>query len=445
MSTVQTIRTELPHDYVRATLDPHRAWIEQTLGVPFGEAVIADLSQAPLHHLVVREVFGRGGLASGNRNHWGSGLRIERYELREGEPCLLHLTAAERRSPAGRSRVVWRAEWIGQPVALWFRGLERPVVFLRLRWVDPDERGGTSTGHFVIARREDLPAFTALLARHLRREKTRKNVFILNGPDQEISTALGWDDLVLEDHVVRLIRSDFETFFQRRDWFRENRIPYRRGYLFHGPPGNGKTSVVRVLAARPELSICSLQWGDSDVDDSMLTHLFQWAADHAPAMIVMEDLDRHFPADGGKEKRHRITLSHLMNSLDGLSTAEGVIVVATANDAAVLDDAILRRPGRFDRVVEFRNPGPELRGRFIRKSLRGGCPERELEDMVRLSAGFSFAQLREAYVLAGQLAYEHGRGVCAEDMHQALKLMRETRRGGGGFAPEKLHVGYPAS
>ncbi|MGB9611146.1 MAG: AAA family ATPase, partial [Bryobacteraceae bacterium] len=140
-----------------------------------------------------------------------------------------------------------------------------------------------------------------------------------------------------------------------------------------------------------------------------------------------------------------ITLSHLMNSLDGLSTAEGVIVVATANDAGLLDDAILRRPGRFDRVVEFRNPGSELRARFIRKSLRNGCPEKDLDDMVRLSAGFSFAQLREAYVLAGQLAYEQGRDVAADDMHQALRLMREARRGGGGFAPEKLHVGYPGA
>ncbi|MGB9611292.1 MAG: hypothetical protein ACPL7M_10015, partial [Bryobacteraceae bacterium] len=131
MPTIQTIRTELPNDYVRATLEPHRAWIEQVLGVPYGEAVIADLSQAPLHHLVIREIFGPSGLASGNRSHWGSGLRIERFQLRDGEPSLLQLSVGERRYPTGRSRVVWRSEWIGQPAALWFRGLDRPVVFVR--------------------------------------------------------------------------------------------------------------------------------------------------------------------------------------------------------------------------------------------------------------------------------------------------------------------------
>ena len=77
----------------------------------------------------------------------------------------------------------------------------------------------------------------------------------------------------------------------------------------------------------------------------------------APSLIVLEDIDRAFPQVPSQLAPTKVSLSHLLNCLDGLGTQEGVVVVATANDPTTLDPAILQRPGRFDRVVEF--PAPD--------------------------------------------------------------------------------------
>jgi SpoVK/Ycf46/Vps4 family AAA+-type ATPase len=81
--------------------------------------------------------------------------------------------------------------------------------------------------------------------------------------------------------------------------------------------------------------------------------------------VLLEDLDRAFPNPG--EMRSSISVQPLLNCLDGVATGEGIIVVATANEPAILDPAILRRPGRFDRVVHFPNPTPELRREYFRR------------------------------------------------------------------------------
>jgi hypothetical protein len=81
-------------------------------------------------------------------------------------------------------------------------------------------------------------------------------------------------------------------------------------------------------------------------------------------MIVLEDLDRAFPKTG--ETKSRVSLQQFLNCLDGVGTGEGIIVVATANESSILD-AILRRPGRFDRVIHFADPDFESRQSYFRR------------------------------------------------------------------------------
>src|SRR5437868_13964807 len=101
--------------------------------------------------------------------------------------------------------------------------------------------------------------------------------------------------------------------------------------------------------------------------------------------------------------RRVLCFQTLLNCLDGVATQDGVIVVATANDPTCLDPAILKRPGRFDRVVQFRNPDAELRRVYYRKlsSILAGD---EFEVAIEKTNGFSFAQLRETYILGAQSA-----------------------------------------
>jgi ATP-dependent 26S proteasome regulatory subunit len=248
--------------------------------------------------------------------------------------------------------------------------------------------------------------------------------------------------LVLDERVRRLVQQDFEMFLSRRSWYEENDFPYRRGYLFHGPPGNGKTSVLRVMASQPGLSIATINLGDNDADDDVLTNLFGWSVVHAPALIYLEDLDRHFCRGDADHRKNRISFSHFLNCLDGIVSNEGVIVVATANDPERLDPAILARPGRFDRVVDFPRPTHELRVEYLRRQLRQRCGGSELDQMATDSEGFSYAQLREAYIFAGQTAYERGDSVSPADLEEAIAQMSGASDSGACHVYQKRVVGF---
>jgi ATP-dependent 26S proteasome regulatory subunit len=116
-----------------------------------------------------------------------------------------------------------------------------------------------------------------------------------------------------------------------------------------------------------------------------------------------------------------VSFQTLLNCLDGVGTQDGVIVVATANDPTCLDAAILKRPGRFDRVVQFRNPDADLRREYYRR-LSPILTGEQFEVAIENTEGFSFAQLRETYILGAQSAFEHGREVGVADVIEAIEL-----------------------
>ncbi len=213
--------------------------------------------------------------------------------------------------------------------------------------------------------------------------------------DTQVIGKCSWDQLVLDPNIISLLKDDFEAFFQREEWFRQMRLPYRRGYLLHGPPGNGKTSAIK--AALNSQTAHTLRLFDEHVDDNDLDRVFRRAAQDAPSVILLEDIDRAFPRSGASKTK--VSLQQLLNCLDGVASGEGVITMATANEPTDLDAAILRRPGRFDRVILFPNPSSELRRQYLIQ-MHSSFAQADLGEVVEESAGFSFALLREAFVMA---------------------------------------------
>jgi ATP-dependent 26S proteasome regulatory subunit len=164
------------------------------------------------------------------------------------------------------------------------------------------------------------------------------------------------------------------------------------------------------------------------LDDQDLTCLFQSAASAAPAVIVLEDIDRCFDQKAENGSGAKVSLQHLLNCLDGATTEDGVIVVATANNPQALDPAILRRPGRFDRVVGFSNPATDLRVRYFQK-LCTAMDSASIGACAEACEGFSFAQLQEAYIFAGQFAFDEERSVDAKDILTAVNILRKSLQG----------------
>ena len=187
------------------------------------------------------------------------------------------------------------------------------------------------------------------------------------------------DTISLDKDLKSKIEDDVQEFLnpQARRWYYEHGVPYRRGHLYYGPPGTGKTSLSFALAGKFSLQIHCLSLGDPSLMDDDLGHLFQTL--HNPSIVLLEDIDATSftqkrtnvsSSNNEPEERQGVTLSGLLNAIDGVASPEGVLLIMTTNRLGKLDEALIR-DGRVDLQVEFALPGKdELRDLFIRTYTR---------------------------------------------------------------------------
>ncbi|XP_042886966.1 mitochondrial chaperone BCS1-like isoform X1 [Penaeus japonicus] len=155
-------------------------------------------------------------------------------------------------------------------------------------------------------------------------------------------------DCGLSDKIVK----DVKDFMESPEWYSSRGIPYRRGYLLHGPPGCGKSSFITALAGELQLGICVLNLSERGLTDDRLNHLLALAPENT--IILLEDVDSAFVSreDTAEMKAayaglNRLTFSGLLNCLDGVASTEARIVFMTTNYPERLDPALIR-PGRVD-------------------------------------------------------------------------------------------------
>ncbi|KAA8519568.1 hypothetical protein F0562_013808 [Nyssa sinensis] len=139
-----------------------------------------------------------------------------------------------------------------------------------------------------------------------------------------------------------------------------------KGVLLHGAPGTGKTSLAQLCAHDAGVNLFSLNgpeifsqyYGESE---QALNAVFDSASRAAPAVVFIDELDAIAPArkDGGEELSQRMVAT-LLNSMDGISRTDGLLVIAATNRPDSIEPA-LRRPGRLDREIEIGVPSPKQR------------------------------------------------------------------------------------
>jgi len=404
---------------MRTRLAPLRPWLEAVLGCPWAETLSLDVWDGwdpPILPDVLPGVPARPE---------GEGCTLptpSRWELAPGCNPHLKLRRYSRRSGGGPRASRWKSAWGDTPVAMWFAGLTYPIVTVNLSSVSggasdcPEER----TSQWLLLNPAEVTAALGLLQDC--KASAKKTVHVRTGPDMTLSADdYRWDRLVLDPATARFVRDDYEGFLQREEWFRSRDLPFRRGYLCYGPPGNGKTSAVRVMAAHPAVAAFAVDLSSPHMDDSDLTAVFADAVEQGPSLVILEDLDRFFDRPSSPRG---VSLQQLLNCLDGLAHGNGLVVVATANDISQLDAALVRRPGRFDRVVEFGLPKDGERREFFRRRLGDILSADCVSSLARQSNGFSFAQMKEAHVIAGQLAYERGGEIAPADLVDAVSQVK---------------------
>ncbi|KAH6906438.1 hypothetical protein BKA70DRAFT_1287568 [Coprinopsis sp. MPI-PUGE-AT-0042] len=218
--------------------------------------------------------------------------------------------------------------------------------------------------------------------------------------------------IVLNPGVKEMLVADTKDFLRSEKWYADRGIPFRRGYLLYGVPGSGKSSLIHALAGYLQLDIYVVSLSASWISDSTLTSLMGRVP--ARCVVLLEDLDAAFTrstsredeegdssnsnnhngsgsgghgnsnGNGGIEGPHQdssggfssfygsqrrrnrgrggeylsdvntLSLSGLLNALDGVAASEGRLLFATTNHLDKLDEA-LRRPGRMDVWIEFKH------------------------------------------------------------------------------------------
>lgn len=431
MITKQMFATE--PDWIRGAIENHRGWIESVQGVSIDQMVVLN-TENNFTSFAVRQLL-KGVQTIDQPNRATSKLEddVASIDFPIGMPPLLRTKIVSKAKKSFKNmRSAWDIGWGDTPVAIRFKALQGAIVAMELPLFENDS---TTWKEIVICRKNEV----AQVLEMIRKVNVKdEGALYSTGRGFKSIKSSSWDDLVLDDNVVNLVKNDYESFFEREKWFLELKLPFRRGYLLHGPPGNGKTSVIRAMLSRRGMRGLTLNFFAPEIDDNDLQGMFERAGDCAPSIIVLEDIDRAFPKNQISGTKCNVSLQQLLNCLDGIATNDGVVVVATANEPTDLDPAILRRPGRFDRVVLFPNPNAQLRFQYLHY-LNAGLSQAALKPAIDISDGFSFAQMREVYILAGQRAFERHGSIEPNDILDAVQVLRrgfatvKERHGTAGF------------
>ncbi|TPX71176.1 hypothetical protein SpCBS45565_g01370 [Spizellomyces sp. 'palustris'] len=164
--------------------------------------------------------------------------------------------------------------------------------------------------------------------------------------------------IVLDEGIKELVLKDVTEFLASERWYADRGIPYRRGYMFYGKPGTGKTSFVTALAGELKLNIYVISLANRGLTDEKLM------VDTPPrCILLLEDIDAAFVsrtitgATTGAGQSNatigtNVTFSGLLNAIDGVAAQEGRLVCMTTNHLEKLDPALIR-PGRVDLKVLF--------------------------------------------------------------------------------------------
>ncbi len=157
------------------------------------------------------------------------------------------------------------------------------------------------------------------------------------------------------DDFVKQVRN----WYKSEAWYQERNISWRFGGALYGPPGTGKTSLARAIAQELDIPICMVDLTTMNNND--LVETWSDIVGFAPCVVLLEDLDRVYDAQAKRDDSKDVgpTLDCLLNCISGVEPANGILVLATANDITKLDPALgvpdehgtSTRPGRLDVCV----------------------------------------------------------------------------------------------
>ena len=234
-----------------------------------------------------------------------------------------------------------------------------------------------------------------------------------------------WDDVILDQAMKQTLIDDVHGFFDSREVYQEYSVPWKRGIIFHGTPGCGKTisikALMKSLQAKDVASLYVKSLESRQGPQQSIRAIFSQARLMAPCLLVLEDLDSLVKDE---------VRSYFLNEVDGLEDNDGILMIGSTNHLSRLDPGIAKRPSRFDRKYHYQLPGETERilyAQYWQRKLAANknidFPNELCNVVSDMTEGFSFAYMKELFVQA-LLAIVGGR-TGADDDEDVVKNVAE--------------------
>lgn len=196
--------------------------------------------------------------------------------------------------------------------------------------------------------------------------------------------------LMFPDSIMNDILKEISTFWKKSDLFEKYGFLHKRGYMFYGPQGSGKSILVQQILH----GLIGEEQGivlNGNTAPQLLIKAIEIVRQIEPSrriVCLFEDIDAIISRFGEEQ---------LLSFLDGESNTDHVLNIATTNYPERLDPRIVNRPRRFDRVIKIDMPSALMRKMYLQEKLKIESVE-DLEKFVTETNGFSFAGLAELVI-----------------------------------------------